>query len=51
MRPNRDPATWELFGFNGAITSPENSAGTAEAWVPIATGSMGLNADAAMNAA
>ena len=47
--PNRDAATWELFGFNGALTSPDNSAGTAEAWVPIASGSMGLNATAALD--
>jgi hypothetical protein len=45
----RDPASWELYGFNGPLVSTDNSTGNAEAWVPIGSGSTGLNADAAMN--
>jgi PEP-CTERM motif len=47
--PGRDPAMWSLYGFNGMLTTTDsgaspaiNQTGTAEAWVPIASGSVAL---------
>jgi hypothetical protein len=52
--PGRDPATWSLFGFDGALTTADsgaspaiNQTGLAEAWVPIASGSVALPGDPA----
>jgi len=43
--PERDPTSWELYGFNGAVTETNNGRGFADAWVPIASGTdTGLNA-------
>jgi hypothetical protein len=54
----RDPATWSLFGFDGALTTTDsgpspaiNQTGLAEAWVPIASGSVALPGDPALPAA
>ncbi|MBP7051800.1 MAG: hypothetical protein KBE65_12370 [Phycisphaerae bacterium] len=41
----RDPATWELYGTNDAITSADNSTGTAENWTLIASGTIALPAE------
>jgi hypothetical protein len=38
----RDPASYQLFGTNAAIASADNSAGTAEAWTLISSGSLAL---------
>ena len=38
----RDPATWELYGTNDAILSADHSAGDAENWTLIASGSVSL---------
>ncbi|MES2707231.1 MAG: PEP-CTERM sorting domain-containing protein [Verrucomicrobiota bacterium] len=40
--PARDPAAFEIFGTNAPILSLDNSAGTAESWSLIATGSLTL---------
>jgi hypothetical protein len=39
---DRDPASYQLFGTNAAIASADNSAGTAEAWTLISSGSLSL---------
>jgi hypothetical protein len=41
--PERDPASYRLFGFNGAITSADNSSGLAEPWTLIQTGALSLS--------
>jgi hypothetical protein len=53
--PGRDPAMWSLFGFDGTLTTTDsgaspaiNQTGTAEAWVPIASGSVALPGDPAI---
>ncbi|HEY1380259.1 MAG TPA: PEP-CTERM sorting domain-containing protein [Gemmataceae bacterium] len=47
--PGRDPASFELYGTNGPITSVENSDGTAEAlWTLIASGGLNLPGDPAI---
>jgi len=38
----RDPATWELYGTNESIVSADHSAGDAENWTLIASGSVSL---------
>jgi len=38
--PERDPLTFDLYGFNGMIDSGNNSLGDLEAWVPIVTGGL-----------
>jgi hypothetical protein len=50
--PGRDPATWSLYGFNGALTTTDsgpspaiNQTGLAEAWTLIASGSVALPGD------
>jgi hypothetical protein len=40
--PNRDPATYELYGTNQAIASTQNSYGTAESWTLIQSGDIAL---------
>lgn len=40
--PARDPAAFEIFGTNSPILSLDNSAGTAESWSLIASGSLTL---------
>ena len=40
--PSRDPATWQLFGTNDPITSPNNSLGLAENWTLIDSGAVAL---------
>lgn len=40
----RDPATWELYGTNDAVVSADNSAGIAESWTLIASGTLELPA-------
>lgn len=42
--PDRDPTSWELYGTNDAITSADNSTGTAENWALIDSGSVALPA-------
>jgi len=42
---DRDPAVWELYGTNDAITSADNSAGIAENWTLIAQGTLELPAE------
>jgi hypothetical protein len=39
----RDPMTWVLYGTNAAITSANNSSGSLEPWVLIASGTTGLS--------
>jgi hypothetical protein len=53
--PGRDPAMWSLFGFDGTLTTTDsgaspaiNQTGMAEAWVPIASGSVALPGDPAI---
>ncbi|MFP6875136.1 MAG: hypothetical protein VCA55_16680 [Verrucomicrobiales bacterium] len=38
----RDPVRWELFATNDRIRSVEHSAGKAEQWIPVASGSIAL---------
>ncbi|MBN1817301.1 MAG: PEP-CTERM sorting domain-containing protein [Sedimentisphaerales bacterium] len=38
----RDPATWELYGTNDAISSGDNSDGEGESWTLIASGDVSL---------
>jgi hypothetical protein len=40
--PNRDPATYELYGTNQPIASTQNSYGTAENWTLIQSGAVAL---------
>lgn len=47
--PARDPASWELWGFNGAIVSADNSAGNNEAWTLIDSGTVTLPGDPTIN--
>ncbi len=41
-RPDRDPASYQLFGTNDVITSTANSTGEAENWVLIDQGTLSL---------
>ena len=41
----RDPAVWELYGTNDPITSADNTAGMAENWTLIASGTLELPAE------
>jgi hypothetical protein len=43
--PDRDPTTWEIYGTNDAITSTNNSFGTAENWTLIDSGDIALPPD------
>ncbi len=43
--PERDPASYSIFGTNAAIGSTENSTGEGEAWSLIASGSLSLPTD------
>jgi hypothetical protein len=47
--PARDPASWELWGYNGALLSADNSAGLSEPWTLIDAGSVALPGDPTMN--
>lgn len=38
----RDPASYALYGTNSPVTSPDNSAGTAESWTLLASGVLTL---------
>jgi glucose/arabinose dehydrogenase len=38
----RDPTSWQLFGTNSPINSTAHSAGTAESWTPIGSGTVNL---------
>lgn len=40
--PERDPASWELYGTNDAIISEDNGQGNMENWVLIDSGSLAL---------
>lgn len=40
--PERDPSTWALYGTNDAIASGDNTEGTGESWVMIASGDITL---------
>jgi hypothetical protein len=42
--PNRDPASYELWGTNSPILSQNNSDGLAEAWTLISSGALSLPA-------
>jgi hypothetical protein len=53
--PGRDPASWELYGFNGALTTIDsgptpaiNAEGLAEAWTLIGSGGVTLPGDPAI---
>jgi hypothetical protein len=48
---NRDPATYEIYGTNAAITSTENSRGTGETWTLISSGALNLPAERLTEAA
>ena len=39
---SRDPTTYEIYGTNDAIASPENSNGTSENWTLITSGALAL---------
>lgn len=41
----RDPASWELYGTNDEIVSADNSAGIAENWTLVASGTLELPAE------
>ena len=43
--PERDPASWELYGTNDFISSEDNSAGEGENWTLIASGDANLPDD------
>lgn len=43
--PERDPASWELYGTNDPITSDDNSEGNQEDWTLIASGDANLPDD------
>lgn len=43
--PERDPATYDLYGTNDAICSGDNSGGDCESWTLISSGSAGLDVD------
>lgn len=43
--PERDPATWEIYGTNDPITSADNSGGDEESWTLIASGDADLPED------
>jgi hypothetical protein len=54
--PGRDPSSWELYGFNGALTTTDSGAtpainadGLAEAWTLIGSGGVSLPGDPAIN--
>jgi MYXO-CTERM domain-containing protein len=38
--PSRDPASYEIWGRNGAITTPDNGLGTEDTWTLITSGSL-----------
>lgn len=40
----RDPASYELYGTNSPIASPQNSLGTSETWTLISSGALALPA-------
>lgn len=42
--PERDPASYEIYGTNGPITSTDNSTGLAENWTLISAGTLSLPA-------
>jgi hypothetical protein len=46
--PERDPSSWELWGYNGALASTDNSAGLNEAWTLIDSGTVALPGDPAI---
>jgi hypothetical protein len=43
--PARDPQTYEIYGTNSAISSADNSDGTAESWTLIGSGTINLPAE------
>lgn len=43
--PERDPATWELYGTNQAVVSSDNSLGNGEMWTLIDAGAVELPTD------
>ena len=43
--PERDPLSWTLYGTDDSISSLDGSAGDAETWTLVDTGSTGLDAD------
>ena len=45
----RDPATWQLYGTNDAIVTPNNGIGDAENWTLIGSGAAALPADRLAN--
>jgi hypothetical protein len=46
--PGRDPAKYEIYGTNDAITSADNSQGNLENWTLIASGDISLPGDPAV---
>ncbi|RYD35554.1 MAG: hypothetical protein EOP86_08185, partial [Verrucomicrobiaceae bacterium] len=42
--PDRDPASWELYGTNDVVSSTDNSRGDAENWTLIESGTLDLPA-------
>ncbi|MES2440206.1 MAG: PEP-CTERM sorting domain-containing protein [Verrucomicrobiota bacterium] len=47
----RDPGKYKIYGTNDAITSTDNSTGSAENWTLISSGSLGLTNDRNANSA
>jgi hypothetical protein len=47
--PGRDPASFEIYGTNDTITSPDNSQGTLENWTLIKADVLSLPGDPAVN--
>jgi len=47
--PGRDPGTWQLYGYNGALSSTDNSSGLAETWTLIDQGAANLPGDPTIN--
>lgn len=42
--PERDPTSWEIYGFNGTVTELDNGLGFADPWTLVASGAdTGLN--------
>jgi hypothetical protein len=48
--PNRDPMSYDLYGTNDPITSPDNSFGNLENWTLISSGASGIETDPGRNA-
>jgi hypothetical protein len=43
--PTRDPASCEIWGRNGAVSTPDNGLGTEDVWTLITSGSLPIVTD------